>query len=343
MYVCFIKNIVKKMQDRNDNYEYDDNFEMFIKQFVSELKKKDKYKNGLITHETFIEVMDIFEIEYGSSIMNYLMQHCIVNEEGYVNYKKLLLIHDPSKTLKNNSNHVEDVMNPECMYRQIKYENSDQYKPKKSDIIRQLYAHWDKCLLTDEEFKTMLINEDVKLTPEFERSLYLYGPSRSLSFVNVMKTLFINDCTQRKNRNNTIINNKEYGNYKKKNIDEHIQSSQPMQRNPLAWVEENVNNTDDIIEDVNIISNYFAKNENSAIDKNIMLTDFFNVTVKNLIKIYITNNIPQEEFINCLNKMNIVVTSDLNNLIKHHELDSNGKFKDFTTTINRSISNNMTL
>ncbi|SCP05149.1 conserved Plasmodium protein, unknown function [Plasmodium ovale] len=331
----------------NSNYDgsydiqHNNNFELIIKKICKELKKRDKNKNGLITHRTFVEVMDIFQIEYGGPIIDYLMKYCIVTEDGFVNYKNLLLIHDPLKTVRNNSECVEQSMNPEFIYIQDKYEDIDKYVQEKNEIIRKLYSQWDKCLLKDEEFKTKLIKRNIDITPEFERALYLYGPSRSLSFATVMKTLYINNSRNRKSRSN-FVNKIKDEKWRKLNIDENTQHCfQEVHRNPIAWEEPNIINADNVIQNVEIISNYLMGKEDFTMNKEIVSKDFFNGTVKNLIKNYITNKIPGNEFYTCLTKLNISVTPELNNLIKYHEMDSNGKFKDFATTINRCIPINI--
>ncbi|SBT79794.1 conserved Plasmodium protein, unknown function, partial [Plasmodium malariae] len=135
-----------------NNMKHDDNFGVLIKKICNELKKRDKNKNGLITYNTFVDVMDIFQIEYGSTIIDYMMKYCVVTEDGFVNYKKLLLIHDPSKTIKNNSEYVEESINPKFIYMQDKYDDTDIRVQEKNEIIRKLYSQWDKCLLKDEEF-----------------------------------------------------------------------------------------------------------------------------------------------------------------------------------------------
>ncbi|GAW81908.1 hypothetical protein, conserved [Plasmodium gonderi] len=335
--------MVQKME--NDNHDFNtcsSNFDMLMKKICNELKKGDKNKNGLIMYNTFIDVLDLFQIEYGSSIMDYLMKHCIVTEDGFVNYKKLWLIYDPSKVTRNNSESVEESINPKFIDIQDRYEDTDKYAQEKNEIIRKLYSQWDKCLLKDDEFKAKLINGNVDITPEFERSLYLHGPSRSLSFANVMKTLYINNSKNRKNRSNFVskIKNEKW---KKLNIDESEQHSfQDPPRNPIVWGEPNVTDLDNVIQSVELISKHFMENGNFNIkDEKIISKDFFNNTVKNLIKNYISNKISENEFYLCLNKLNISITPKLNNLIKSHELDSNGKFKDFSTTINRCIPKNI--
>ncbi|CAG9478060.1 conserved Plasmodium protein, unknown function [Plasmodium vivax] len=335
--------MVEKMENNNHGCNmHDDNFDLLMKKICNELKKGDKNKNGLIMYNTFIDVLDLFQIEYGSSIIDYLMKHCVVTEDGFVNYKNLWLIHDPSKTMRNNSESVEESINPKFMDIQDRYEDVDKYTQEKNEIIRKLYSQWDKCLLRDDEFKAKLINGNIDITPEFERSLYLYGPSRSLSFANVMKTLYINDSKNRKNRNNFVSKIKDEK-WRKLNIDENEQQCfQDIHRNPIAWEGSNVTDADNLIQNVELISNYLRGEENVNMRKEEFIShDFFNNTVKNLIKNYISNKISESEFYLCLNKLNISVTPQLNNLIKCHELDSNGKFKDFATTINRCIPKNL--
>ncbi|CRG93694.1 conserved Plasmodium protein, unknown function [Plasmodium gallinaceum] len=329
------------MKKENNYIKDDDNFQVLIKQICNELKKRDKNKNGLMLYNSFIEVMDMFQIEYGSHIIDYLMKHCSVTEDGFVNYKNLLLIHDPSKTVRNNSECIAESINPKFIHVQDKCEDIDKSMQKKNEIIRKLYAQWDKCLLKDEEFKNKLIEANIDITPEFERALYLYGPSRSLSFANVMKTLYINNCRNRKNRNN-FINKIKDEKWRKLNVDENTQCFQEPNRNPIAWEEPNIIDADNLIENVEVISKYLNGEENFNLNKEIISKDFFNNTVKNLIKNYIANKISEKEFYLYLSKLNISITQELNNLIKYHESDSNGKFKDFATIIHRCIPRNIT-
>ncbi|CRH01020.1 conserved Plasmodium protein, unknown function [Plasmodium relictum] len=326
--------------EMESNYKKYDNFEVLMKQICNELKKRDKNKNGLMLYNSFVEVMNIFQIEYGSPIIDYLMKNCFVTEDGFVNYKNLLLIHDPSKTIKNNSERIAETMNPKFIHMQDKYEDIDKSMQKKNEIIRKLYSQWDKCLLKDEEFKEKLIDANIDITPEFERSLYLYGPSRSLSFANVMKTLYINSSRNRKNRNN-FINKIKDEKWRKLNVDENVQCFQEPHRNPIVWEEPNIIDADNLIENVEAISKYLKGEENFNLNKETISKDFFNNTVKNLIKNYIANKISEKEFYLCLSKLNISITQELNNLIKYHESDSNGKFKDFATIIHRCIPKNI--
>ncbi|CAD2083976.1 conserved Plasmodium protein, unknown function [Plasmodium vinckei lentum] len=318
---------------------YDNNFDLLIKLFCSELKKKDKNKNGLITHKTFIEVLDTFQIEYDTPIIDYLMKYCVVTEDGFINYKNLLLIHDPSKSLRNISECVQEIFNPQFMHMQDKYEDNDKNVQEKNEIIRKLYSQWDKCLLKDDEFKAKLINNNVDITPEFERSLYLYGPSRSLSFVNVMKTLYINNSKNRKNRT-TFLNKMIDEKSSKVNIDENLQESfKQTHRNPITWEQSRIKDSDKVVENVEMISNHLTNNNTT--NEDMLPKDFINNTIKNIIKNYIANKISDCEFCEYLSKLNVSVTSELNNLIKHHELDNNGKFKDFVTAINRCMKKNV--
>ncbi|CDU15943.1 conserved protein, unknown function [Plasmodium yoelii] len=320
---------------------YDNNFDLLIKLFCAELKKKDKNKNGLITHKTFIEVLDMFQIEYDTPIIDYLMKYCVVTEDGFINYKNLLLIHDPSKALKNISECVQEIFNPQFMYMQDKYEDNDKYVQEKNEIIRKLYSQWDKCLLKDDEFKAKLINNNVDITPEFERSLYLYGPSRSLSFVNVMKTLYINNSKNRKNRT-TFLNKMEDDKSSKLSVDENSQECfKQIHRNPITWDQSRIKDSDKVVESVEIISNHLMNNNNNTTNKEMLPRDFINDTIKNIIKKYIANKISDCEFCEYLSKLNISVTPELSNLIKYHELDNNGKFKDFVTAINRCMKKNV--
>lgn len=332
------------MENTDNEYNYNigtDHFELLIKNICYELKKRDKNKNGLILYNSFVEVMDLFQIEYDSSTMDYLMKHCLVTEDGFVNYKKLLLIHDPIKTIRNNSENLTESMNPKFIYIQDKYDDIDKYIEEKNEIIRKLYSQWDKCLLKDEEFKVKLMKENIDITPEFERSLYLYGPSRSLSFANVMKALYINDSKNRKNRN-TFINKIKDEKWKRLNVHEGAQCFQELNRNPIAWEEPNIINVQNLIENVDTISKYLMGKENLNINKEEIITkNFFNNTIKNLIKNYIANKISEYDFYLCLNKLNISITQELNNLIKYHEMDNNGKFKDFATIIHRCIPKNI--
>lgn len=415
------------------------NFEFLMLQICSELKKRDKHKSGLILHNAFIEVMELFKIEYGTNVMDYLMRNCFVSTDGYVNYKNLLLIHDPGKSIRNNSEYVSESINPKFIAEQDSYSDKDNNNNNnnmktgydndihmlninsqmKNEIIRKLYSQWDKSLLTSEEFIKKLKNANIEITPEFRRSIYIYGPSRSLKFVDVMKALYINDTVDRRNRTDYVCKkeNSTEQSYSMYNDDydpyKHVVDAY---RNPIVWEEPSNIDINYLFQSVQEIANFYSEQSNttdcnsdatydsngnfippknisasnnllvdssSRVDrygvpirnahnnntmqpveeaehtehaghaehvdvehvavehkdaKKPISKDFFNLTIKNLIKLYIENTLSEEMLRTCLQKLHIPITYELNNLIKQHELNNAGKFKDFVTTIYRCLA-----
>merc|ERR1712134_114629 len=71
-----------------------------------------------------------------------------------------------------------------------------------AEKVRQIYARWDRGLLTDNQFKEELYSQlGMPPNEEIERLLTVYGPSRNLLFGKLMHALQIDDFTNRKCRN----------------------------------------------------------------------------------------------------------------------------------------------
>lgn len=325
--------------ERENNIQNVNDFDLLMIKICNELKKRDKTKNGLILYHSFIEVMDLLQIEYGTRTMDYLMKNCFVTEDGFVNYKKLLLLHDPNRNNRNNSDYVSESMNPKSVYLQDAYEECEDCLKAKNEIIRKLYSQWDKCLLQDMEFVNKLKTANVNITPEFLRVLALYGPSRSLKFGEVMKALYIN-TNDRKCRTNVLSNSKDYSS--SVFFDENAKCFQEPHRNPITWNDSSNIEVNILFDDVDIISRYLSHNSNNEKEKKEILSkEFIDTTINKIIKLYIGNNLNEKTLRTFLQKLNITISTELINLIKQHESDNNGKFKDFVTAIYRCMSKEM--
>eukprot|EP00746_Dinoflagellata_sp_MGD_P166145 gnl/MRDRNA2_/MRDRNA2_95853_c0_seq1.p1 gnl/MRDRNA2_/MRDRNA2_95853_c0~~gnl/MRDRNA2_/MRDRNA2_95853_c0_seq1.p1 ORF type:complete len:645 (+),score=98.16 gnl/MRDRNA2_/MRDRNA2_95853_c0_seq1:77-2011(+) len=66
----------------------------FASRVCQEFQRYDQYREGMVTAEQFSKALNDLGLRYGQKEVDYVMQYCNVNDNGYVNYKKLARLLD---------------------------------------------------------------------------------------------------------------------------------------------------------------------------------------------------------------------------------------------------------
>ncbi|CAD7967454.1 unnamed protein product [Amoebophrya sp. A25] len=182
--------------------------EYLLLRVLQEFKARDKYQRGLITAASFSNVLEDFGLQYGQPEVAKLLEYCIIKGDGFVIYKDLVRKFSPSTPrakqsetekflLKANDLALKadmgkppappmpDLHNEEAM---------QEFLAAQTEEIRRLYSRWDRGMLTDHAFVHAL-SDDLKipLTEEFRHALAVHGPARDLSFAKLIKALRIDN------------------------------------------------------------------------------------------------------------------------------------------------------
>lgn len=301
---------------------------------AQELRKHDALKSGLIPAAKFNDVLEDLGLRYGSPEIDLILRFCTVTEDGYVHYKHLLLDTSPYKDT-HSADSVEESLRPPNVVKQDVYTAPSQQvpprnpqnhvlTPNKSDQIRRLYCMWDKNAVRDAELLTQLRALGVPVTPEFERLMITYGPSRTLSFSQFMRALHINEYAWRKSRTpvpdpETIPGLRCSG----------AQALGDRKRNPITWSEAPIRLSDAPCPPSSMIMSDEVFNEEA------LKGDVYSLLQK-LASNFLDGNQPSSHFRNRLQRLGLRITPELDALIRSHDSDNSGQFKDLMRLLLKS-------
>eukprot|EP00916_Digyalum_oweni_P011854 GHVL01019676.1.p1 GENE.GHVL01019676.1~~GHVL01019676.1.p1 ORF type:complete len:252 (-),score=58.12 GHVL01019676.1:768-1484(-) len=166
----------------------DENF--LINTMVEEVKKFDRYNNGLVTASSLSRCLEALGVEYGSQEANVVMRYVTILPDGLVSVKDLMLAARPeqppaSKTTPGIVCPVEDKSTSDL---------------DTQESLRRAYEMWDKGKYNTEVFKKRIQSCGYPLTNEFERLLILNGPGGSIPFNKIYQALSIDQTQGRKMR-----------------------------------------------------------------------------------------------------------------------------------------------
>eukprot|EP00916_Digyalum_oweni_P011847 GHVL01019668.1.p1 GENE.GHVL01019668.1~~GHVL01019668.1.p1 ORF type:complete len:491 (+),score=124.59 GHVL01019668.1:139-1473(+) len=157
---------------------------------VEEVKKFDRYNNGLVTASSLSRCLEALGVEYGSQEANVVMRYVTILPDGLVSVKDLMLAARPeqppaSKTTPGIVCPVEDKSTSDL---------------DTQESLRRAYEMWDKGKYNTEVFKKRIQSCGYPLTNEFERLLILNGPGGSIPFNKIYQALSIDQTQGRKMR-----------------------------------------------------------------------------------------------------------------------------------------------
>jgi len=207
----------------------------------------------MITAAAFSRALDDLGLRYGQQEVDNIMQYCTITDDGYVHYKELRRKLAPDTPRAKQVQAGDAIFPPDdgrdggsSVASSLRHQGSEQYRqqgmrtefsPPEIDTekVRQIYARWDRGLLTDGQFKQELYSLlGIQSNDEVERLLAVYGPSRNLSFGKLMHALQIDDFTNRKCRNPTAFAMTQ-GDYGSRPNSRAASDGKPPPRNPVNW------------------------------------------------------------------------------------------------------------
>mmetsp|Transcript_68665 Transcript_68665/g.128103 ORF Transcript_68665/g.128103 Transcript_68665/m.128103 type:complete len:378 (-) Transcript_68665:64-1197(-) len=156
--------------------------EAFLRDVARRLWQVDTYRRGLVTETAFKQAMRDLNISRQGPEMEVLQEYCTVTTDGYVHYKQLL------QALQGEAPRAKRSIMKDAILPQ----QQDEACTDLTDQVRQVYARWDRGLLSNPEFREELRGLGYTPTAELDHLLMVHGPGRSLTFSKLMSALQVN-------------------------------------------------------------------------------------------------------------------------------------------------------
>ncbi len=241
---------------------------------------------------------------------------------------------------------------------------------KQTEEIRRLYSRWDRGMLTDRAFVTALEHDlHMPLTEEFRHMMSVHGPSRNLSFAKLMTSLRIENFLGKSQKNRTAptkmpekvytnlpgadIANANRPSYDLREFSEPIETGRQPQmsqtrRNPITW--------EDNADDIKTLQGNVKTAPNLHMGQNLA-SDFASDRPPRLLGSMapgLQNQYDRDSFLRqaiynfCDGKYNswvfrqqlaeagVLITIEVDRLIRQHESDNSTRVADYIAIITRN-------
>eukprot|EP00397_Hematodinium_sp_SG-2012_P021562 GEMP01022285.1.p1 GENE.GEMP01022285.1~~GEMP01022285.1.p1 ORF type:complete len:502 (+),score=85.08 GEMP01022285.1:63-1568(+) len=296
-------------------------------QLCERFRKYDTYNRGLITAASFSRSLEDLGLRFGHDEVSDILRFCTITDDGYVHYKELIKHTSPEepKAKKNtpyaiypapDSEDNAKESEPECG--EALNENNPAAKREfiagKTHDIQKLYSRWDRGLLATPEFVKGLEELHIPISEEFRRLIQIHGPARDLGFAQLMASLQINDFIQRKARHPIVA--QDASTQRATVSPRTFGGRKPSIRNPVTWVQG----------DDHLVS-YFPSDQEGTSDKRDktqrVICDFCDGITDSTV------------FAAKMEALGVLVTPDIQRLIRMHESGNCVHFREFASIVMR--------
>jgi len=211
-----VSEVSSLLDPRIDQHRLREDTRYMLQAICGKFQEVDTYHRGLITSAGFSHALQACGLRYGQPEVDKILSYCNVTEDGYVMYKELLTALGPAAPRAKQSSANLAIFPQNSADDMSEYSAGAGYQDSSCssaayqaeitpttnlDVIRKVYAKWERGFLPDSEFKRELIGLGCRPTAELDRLLLTYGPSRSMPFSKLMYALQADENDGRRARN----------------------------------------------------------------------------------------------------------------------------------------------
>lgn len=293
------------MGTRIDRARLRNDFYYLANVVCQKLRKADTYHRGLITAAAFSRALDEIGLRNGQREVESLMEYITITDDGYVHYKDLVKLLTPEKPRAEKST-VKSTIFPEDEgpSRQASTRGGDDASvsskgmlaPEAMEDLRVAYARWDRGQLTNQAFRLELQALGLQVTKELERRLIQNDMSRNLSFVELVAALRIEENDGRRARANAG------------DVDISLDGPAPS------------------------VGGHYERSSSSSITA---ANGDLQAAMRQAICDFVDGQIPAVTFRRHLLHAGVIMTPELDKMIRTHECDNCISFRDFAVVVLR--------